>query len=97
MSVLGKKIGDAIELPLGSLLSDINLTLSVRAIYSQLPPPYPAKNSRVVVLRNGKLVIRADDSSVATRLRFVQDSLIKTLKEHGITVEEIKILSQPAS
>ncbi|WP_420885997.1 hypothetical protein [Candidatus Ichthyocystis hellenicum] len=41
--------------------------------------------------------MRANNSAAATRLRFVRDSLINTLMEHGITVEDVKILPQPNS
>jgi hypothetical protein len=92
---LGTYLKSAREL--GPLAAGAARLGELQRIYGELAPPDLARGSQVYGSQSGKLILRADNGAIASKLRQLAPSLTSGFCSRGAQVTELVIKVQPRS
>jgi hypothetical protein len=76
------------------LFSKINEVNEIQQLFLSVAPPHLAQRCRLSLPIDGKLVIFAENGSIATRLKQILPSLLLKLQRQGWEITSIKISMQ---
>ena len=74
-----------------ALLPHARRLLALKQMYQEIAPPMMAGVSRVMNLRLGQLVIAANNSAAATKLRQLEPRLKSEFLKRGVNINEIRV------
>lgn len=80
---------------IASLLPQAERLIELRRIYSKLVPRQLLQSSAIVNYRQGNIVIFADNSAIAAKLRLLSPRLVNDFSKSGVEVTGIRLEVQP--
>jgi hypothetical protein len=89
LTTIGKLLGSAAELK--TLSARMRRMHALQTLYSRCAPPELAGSSRVKNYRAATLVVAADNSAVAAKLKHLAPSLLASLRESDAEITAIRI------
>lgn len=89
---LGSYFGGSLELR--QLSARAGKLLALQRLYEQVAPPSLGRSSRVLQLEQKTLLLAADNSAIAAKLRQLVPTLIQQLRDKGCEVTGIQVRVQ---
>jgi hypothetical protein len=92
-----KRIGQYLDATsgLGRLTSQAACLLAIRQVFAGALPAPVRQSCAIANYKQGKVIVLAESSAVAARLRILAPSLVALLGERGLNVTGLKIEVQP--
>lgn len=92
-----KSIGDWLSGrgPSGDVLRQANRLLALQRLYANCVPEPLARTSEVVLLKDGELLVRADNGAAAAKLKHMAPTILDKLTKKNQEITKIHVTVRP--